>query len=406
MAKGIAINGMLRGKLGGVVYSRVNGEQISRVKAEVVKNPKTTAQMAQRAIFATATQAYSIMKPIVDHSREGVQYGSKTQQKFMQDALAMLRTRAAADDGNFLIPNVAALMANPFVVSKGSLTSPKNIAYNSRDEYLEITKMLNTLIDGDYVVTAKSFCDALGINKGDQVTLVAILRDADQPILGQYAGREYRRNKFAYARITVKADANDDEIVFSEGTGDFGTAAIVEGFNVSGFRAEAVSDSVFSISLGDEMLAFACIRSSKVDGKWLRSTESLELAGDQLIYNFNDMLPAWTDGSAALEFDSNRYLNNAEVEKPITTTYSLIKTSYIGENASGEPQVGTDIAMVQKKAGDSTTLVPITDENRKVYTLKANGHLLLTALYSNSGVEYSVAQASKLIGQTLVIDQE
>ena len=75
MAKGIAINGMLRGKLGGVVYSRVNGEQISRVKAEVVRNPKTTAQMAQRAIFATATQAYSLMKPIVDHSRERVPYG-------------------------------------------------------------------------------------------------------------------------------------------------------------------------------------------------------------------------------------------------------------------------------------------------------------------------------------------
>ena len=76
------------------------------------------------------------------------------------------------------------------------------------------------------------------------------------------------------------------------------------------------------------------------------------------------------------------------------------------ENASGESQIGTDVAMVQKKAGDSTTLVPITDDNRKVYTLKANGHLLLTSLYSNSGVEYSVAQASKLIGQTLVIDQE
>ena len=154
------------------------------------------------------------------------------------------------------------------------------------------------------------------------------------------------------------------------------------------------------------MLAFACILSAKVDDKWLRSTESLALADDQLLYNFNDILPAWTEGSTALEFDSTRYLNNAEVEKPINTTYSLVKTTYIGENASGEPQVGTNIAMVQKKAGDSTTLVPITDENRKVYTLKANGHLLLTALYSNSGVEYSVAQASKLIGQTLVIDQE
>ena len=406
MAKGIAINGMLRGKLGGVVYSRVNGEQISRVKAEVVKNPKTTAQMAQRAIFATATQAYSLMKPIVDHSREGVKYGSKTQQKFMQDALALLRTRAAADDGNFIIPNVAALMANPYVVSKGSLTSPIHIGYDSSNDVVLITSMNNPEIDGNNVITVKSFCDALGINKGDQITLVAIVKDEAQPIIGTYDGRDYRRNKFVYGRITVKADAADNEVLITA-VGKWGSAAIIEGMDENfPINNVAPKNLEFGYSGVTEMLAFGCIRSSKVNGKWMRSTESLELAGDQLIYNFNDMLPAWTDGSAALEFDSNRYLNNAEVEKPITTTYSLTKTTYIGENASGEPQVGTDIAMVQKKAGDSTTLVPITDENRKVYTLKANGHLLLKSLYSNSGVEYSVAQASKLIGQTLVIDQE
>lgn len=405
MAKGIAINGMLRGKLGGVVYSRVNGEQISRVKAEVVKNPKTTAQMAQRAIFATATQAYSLMKPIVDHSREGVKYGSKTQQKFMQDALALLRSRAAADDGNFLIPNVAALMANPYIVSKGSLTSPKNIAYDNSNEEIYLKNMVNPTLDEITCVTAKSWCDALGIDKGDQITLVAIVRDADQPVLGQYAGREYRRNKFVYARITVKADANDNDVVYN-GNEEWGDAVIIEGINNKNFYVEACSGNTLAFANYLEILAFGCIRSSKVDGKWLRSTECLTLAEDQLLYNFNDILPAWTDGSAALEFESTRYLNNAEVEKPINTTYSLTKTSYIGENASGEAQLGTDIAMVLKKAGDSTTLVPITDNNRKVYTLKANGHLLLTSLYSNSGVEYSVAQASKLIGQTLVIDQE
>ena len=400
MAKGIAINGMLRGKLGGVVYSRVNGEQISRVKAEVVKNPKTTAQMAQRAIFATATQAYSLMKPIVDHSREGVKYGSKTQQKFMQDALALLRTRAANDDGNFLIPNVAALMANPFVVSKGSLTSPQNVVWNDDNAIIEISKI------NDTTVTTKSWCDGLGINKGDQITLVAIVRDADQPVLGEYAGREYRRNKFIYARITVKADANDDEIVYDGSSSSWGTAVIIEGFTGSEFEVASTAGNKLNIEANGDVLAFACIRSSKVDGKWLRSTESLVLASDQLLFNFNDIIPAWTEGSTALEFDSTRYLNNAEVEKPINTTYSLVKADYIGENASGESQLGTDVAMVQKKAGNSTTLVPITDDDRKVYTLKANGHLLLTSLYSNSGVEYSVAQASKLIGQTLVIDQE
>lgn len=405
MAKGIAINGMLRGKLGGVVYSRVNGEQISRVKAEVVKNPKTTAQMAQRVIFATATQAYSLMKPIVDHSREGVQYGSKNQQKFMQDALALLRSRAANDDGNFLIPNVAALMANPYIVSKGSLTSPKHIAYNDASALIEITGMSNPTIAEQRVVTAKSFCSALGINKGDQITLVAIARDASQPVLGEYAGREYRRNKFVYARITVKADANDNDVVYSEDNAEWGDAVIVEGFDKNQITTDAAGADQFTFNVNGEVLAFACIRSSKVDGKWLRSTESLALAEDQLLYNFNDILPAWTDGSAALEFESTRYLNNAEIEKPINTTYSLFKTSYIAETPAGAADMVVNCACVLKKAGDSLSYAPITDDQRHVYTVKENGHLLVSENFSTSGIEYSVAQASKLIGQTLIIDQ-
>lgn len=313
------MNGQLRGKLGGAVYSRVNGEQISREYVKQFKNPKTTAQMAQRAIFATATQAYSLMKAIVDHSREGVQYGSKTQQLFMKDALGLLRTRAANDDGNFLIPNVAALMANPFVVSKGSLISPKNIAYSVGEDAIKITNMSNPSVDGDYVVTAKSFCNALGINKGDQITLVAIVRDADQPVLGEYAGLEYRRNKFEYARITVKADAADDDIVYSEAETMFGPAVITEGFTAGGFGVTLTTSVTMSLDFPDEMLAFACIRSAKVDGKWLRSTESLTLSDDQLLYDFNTILPAWTEGGAKLEFDSTRYLNNAETEEVVTT---------------------------------------------------------------------------------------
>ena len=213
MAKGIEMNGMLRGKRGGVVYYRVNGEQLSRARATQVANPKTTAQMAQRMIFATATHAYSIMKPIVDHSYEGVKYGSKTQQAFMKDALALLRSRAANDDGNFLIPNVVALAANPYIVSRGTLTSPIHIGYDSENDNVKITSMVNPEINGDPVVTVKSFCDALGINKGDQITLVAIVKDETQPVIGAYDGREYRRNKFIYARITVKANAVDTDVV-------------------------------------------------------------------------------------------------------------------------------------------------------------------------------------------------
>lgn len=401
MAKGIAINGMLRGKLGGVVYSRVNGEQISRVKAESIKNPKTSAQMAQRAIFATATHAYSLMKPIVDHSREGVQYGAKTQQAFMKDAISLLRARAAADDGNFLIPNVGALMANPYIVSKGSLTSPKHILYSSDEAVIEIGSMVNPTVDGDFIVTAKSFCNALGIDKGDQITLVAIVRDADQSVLGEYAGREYRRNKFAYARITVKADAADDEVVYSMAEQIWGTAAIVEGFGRNNIYAQSVTANAFNFEVYGTVLAFACIRSSKVDGKWLRSTESLTLADDQLIYNFNDILPAWTEGSTKIEFDSTRYLNNAETEEVVTTP-SLTKVAARCTNA-GETVIQQCAAL--SKGGYAGSPIVDSGDTKHPYELKSNGHV---RLYNNDVVldAYITKEfAEKQLGTTIVVDQ-
>lgn len=401
MAKGIAINGMLRGKLGGVVYSRVNGEQISRVKAEVVKNPKTTAQMAQRAIFATATQAYSLMKQIVDHSREGVQYGAKTQQMFIKDALALLRTRAAADDGNFLIPNVTALMANPYIVSRGTLTSPIHFGYDSDADVVQITSMSNPTVDGDIVVTAKSFCDALGINKGDQVTFVAIVKDEAQPVIGTYDGRDYRRNKFIYARITVKADAADGDIVYSNAENMFGPAVIAEGFGSSSFQTSSASNDSLKFDYANEMLAYACIRSAKEGEKWLRSTTQLVMSETQLIYNFNDMLPAWTSGGTKIAFESDKYLNNAEPEEVVTTPGLTEVAANVIKNGSAAVAV---VAALSKGAYEGS---PIVDNgtDKHPYKLKSNGHVLL--LSDDVVVDGYITKetAEKQLGTTIIVDQ-
>lgn len=402
MAKGIEMNGMLRGKRGGVVYSRVNGEQLSRARATQVANPKTTAQMAQRMIFATATHAYSIMKPIVDHSYEGVKYGSKTQQAFMRDALALLRSRAANDDGNFLIPGVVALAANPYIVSRGTLTSPIHIGYDSDQDNVVITSMNNPQVGGDYVVTAKSFCDALKINKGDQVTLVAIIKDEAQPIIGTYDGRDYRRNKFVYARITVKADAADSDIVYSEDASMFGPAVIVEGFDNNGFLFGGANNSSLSFGVQGEMLAFGCIRSVKENDKWLRSTTQLEWIDTQLIYNFNDMLPAWTSGGTKIAFESDKYLNNAEQE--IVVTNPSLETVAAEITASGSTQI-VEVAALSKGAYEGS---PIVDNgtNKYPYRLKDNGHVVLRTGDVITGGYITKEFAEKQLGTTIIVDNE
>ena len=96
MSKGNPLLGMGRGKLGDIVLSRAYGEQIARARAKVVKNPRTTGQQVQRIILATVTKAYSQMKPIVNHSWQGVSYGGASMNKFNKLNMDFLRAQLGA----------------------------------------------------------------------------------------------------------------------------------------------------------------------------------------------------------------------------------------------------------------------------------------------------------------------
>lgn len=58
MAKGIEMNGYLRGKRGGVVYSVLKGEQVSKAYNSQPANPKTDAQITQRVKLGAAVGFY------------------------------------------------------------------------------------------------------------------------------------------------------------------------------------------------------------------------------------------------------------------------------------------------------------------------------------------------------------
>lgn len=147
MAKGIDINGQLRGKRGGVVYYRANGQQISRARNFNPKNPKTNAQMIQRAVTATVMMIYSAGKEIFDHSFEGKSVPSGSQRAFMSENMRMLRKGITADlkaieNGTYedeealavaspyrvVSPRSYGPTAAPYIISKGTY---KNTALNT-----------------------------------------------------------------------------------------------------------------------------------------------------------------------------------------------------------------------------------------------------------------------------------
>ena len=132
MAKGNLFQGMARGKVGDVVFSRANGEQISRVRNRHPRNPRTDAQLFQRAIMATIVQAYSAGKEIFDHAFQGFSVGAQNQREFIKRNAKLLREMVAADiNGNVpttqqlarvVAPGVSVPVPNAYLISKGTYT--------------------------------------------------------------------------------------------------------------------------------------------------------------------------------------------------------------------------------------------------------------------------------------------
>lgn len=59
MGKGNMLLGMTRGAVGDVVFSRLKGQQVSRARNRMPANPRTSAQMYQRALFSNAVKFYT-----------------------------------------------------------------------------------------------------------------------------------------------------------------------------------------------------------------------------------------------------------------------------------------------------------------------------------------------------------
>lgn len=174
MAKGNLFQGMGRGKVGDVVFSRLNGEQISRVRNRHPKNPRSNSQLYQRAIMATVMQAYSAGKAIFDHSFEGYAVGAQNQRRFLSLNAKMLRQLVATDintplKGNaqkarVVAPGVSVPVANPFIISRGSYQ--QNFFIQDPSDYSFNTPEANS------AETVAAYASRTGLIAGDIYTFV------------------------------------------------------------------------------------------------------------------------------------------------------------------------------------------------------------------------------------------
>ena len=208
------LQGMARGKVGDIVFSRLNGEQISRVRNRNPKNPRTNAQLYQRAIMATVMQAYSAGKEIFDHSFQGKSVGAANQRRFMSLNAKKLRDQIADDltkeyteeqIARVVAPGSITPVPTVLVVSEGTYT--QNLFVYS-EENGGGNWMLKDKLNNE---TVAAYATRNGLISGDIYTFVAIYYENPKEVVFSIESiesdfaKQYRA-KFGFVRMTVKTD--------------------------------------------------------------------------------------------------------------------------------------------------------------------------------------------------------
>lgn len=290
-----------KGKLSGASLSQTkNGTVIRNIVTP--KNPRTDKQMSQRVIFATIAKAASVMKPIINHSFEGVEDGDACIKEFRKLNLYKLRNQIAADVAeNMGADELHAYVApksypfvtpNAYIVSRGSLASPvlKFSASGITTQSFSIHSA---------TPTAKDFINAyFGVTPGEQLTHVYITAgfgDIFYQVPGaQDSGLTCKENGFGARRLVflpyVGNSAGWDGAIGATSEAikasladlldyDRSDLALLDDLcdNITVTKSEDTTtfnvQGTFSI---DKLAASAFVRSKqKEDGSWMYSNEAM-----------------------------------------------------------------------------------------------------------------------------------
>lgn len=320
MAKGIDINGQLRGKRGGVVYYRTNGQQISRARNFAPKNPKTDKQLIQRAVTATIAQMYSEGKMIFDHSFEGRLVPAGSQREFLRLNMRALRQAILADI------NGAASAADPaqyetslrhYVVNPQRDTPTPNAYIISKGTFKDSILRLNVLSSSVSVgfpligstTTLAEYLAANNINAGDIHTLCVLTSE-----ISNFSRVSSPTSHFGFIRLIVK------EVI--DGTTTMTDAKVSDVFDLEGYHvSSAMVTSLANCKLGQEQSLEAW--------DWINSTQFIPSAAGVICSRDDEKLRS----NSVMKV--RPIPNEADMDNWSVTGVSLVES---WRNASGDVQ--------------------------------------------------------------------
>ena len=333
MARSKSFFGLRTGSTKTLTFQVYRGQQITKDRVYRGSNPRTEAQMKQRAIISIVAAARSALKGLVDHSFEGVAYGEASLKEFSKQNM-----RAGALSVTSYSPNG---VSNPgfadLIVSNGTINVPYTIT--------KTLKTHNTIrADGPLRLPALAFPAADAGASADPIFkyLEAYARKNNVAIIAPGTQLSFLT---IYQSGTVKVNTGNgtidaptsgfvlDRIYIPNGDSDSENAKeINDKWKVSTSIREGATSAELVNSNGDK-LAFgwsgllfigstpeevatnenncglALILSRYVNGVWKRSTSRLTIGLEPATpYTFEDWLSSYQTTGAA----SKKYLNTGD----------------------------------------------------------------------------------------------
>lgn len=338
MAKSKSFFGLRSGSTKSLTFQVYRGEQITKDRVYRVSNPRSEAQMTQRALIPIVAAARSALKGLIDHSFEGVAYGEASLKEFSKQNL-----RAGALTVTSYSPNG---VSNPgfadLIVSNGSINTPyrivtpfdrPNFVSNINDNTPKLK--LPAAKAGDSAAAIFKYLETYArtnnvdfIAPGTQLSFLTIYQSGTVNVNTGSGNIEVPTSAFLLNRIYIPNGDSDSENAkainnqwkvlsdISEGafevvlTNEKGDHIKIE----CGEDGHETGNFIIKVepkeTIGKEnYCGMACILSRYENGVWKRSPARLKIGFEpKTPYTFEDWLSTYKTTGAA----SKKYLNTGD----------------------------------------------------------------------------------------------
>lgn len=376
MAKGNLFLSQARGKVGSVVFYRKDGQQVTRVYTDQVKNPRSDGQNAQRAIFYTAQRWAAGAKYLIEQGQEGITDKTKARNAFVKRALRDIRLAYLNGDTEVLnVKGNPYMQPCPVSLTAGSLASatysmvPFTTAQGGAGHTLGLNGIDLSEVSTNPPMTLQEFFNlqpALGLGK--QLTLVWLKSESMTP---QISGNNFRTS-LHYSEIVFTSDeAALSKPVFANGGEDyqfkFNPEVLAPSWGGTDpfpeyVEARFVETDENGSALPDSWLVAAVIVSDYSNNKWSRSYAPFVINPD-ITVDLEAIIATYASDTSAIS--STEYLDQGDSEgQTQALSPSAVKVRYRTTDGNVETLSITRKSSASLTLPTTATLLDINVEPR------------------------------------------